>query len=68
MLTDVACRDEDVPKTCLVSLAGTVGDIFQIGEWFGIGVGDARTVVLQAKVDKLLWGEFIVSDVRGGDL
>ena len=63
LLTDVARCDEDVPKACLMGQTGTVRHIFQIGEWLGIGVGDAWTVVLQTEVDDLLRGEVVVSYV-----
>ena len=60
-MTDVARRDEDVPQTSLAGQSCTVRHIFQIGQWLGIGVGNARTVVLQAEVDDLLRGEVVVS-------
>ena len=68
MLADVTRRDEDVPQSCIAGQSGTVCDIFQIGEGLGIGVGNARTMVLQAEVDDLFWGEVVVADVGGGDL
>ena len=49
LLTDVARGDEDVPETCLMGQTGAVGDVFEVGEGFGVGVGDARTVVLLAE-------------------
>ena len=42
---------------------GTVGDVFEVGEGFGIGVGDARTVVLLTEGDEGLGGEVVVLDI-----
>jgi hypothetical protein len=47
---------------------GAVGDVFEVGEGFGIGVGDARTVVLLTEGDEGLGGEVVVLDIGGGCL
>ena len=67
-LTDVASGDEDIPQSSVVSQTGTVSDIFYIREGFGIGVGDARTVVLQTEIDQLCWRKIVVIDSVRGDL
>ena len=36
--------------------AGAVGDVFEVGEWFGIGVGNAWTTVFLAEGDEGLRG------------
>jgi len=66
--TDVARRDKDVPESCLMGQTGHIGDIFQIGERLGIGVGDAWAVVLLAEGDKGGWCEVIVVDIGGAGL
>ena len=43
----------------------TIDDIFKIGQRLGIGVGDARTVVLLAECDDILRREFVMIDIRG---
>ena len=68
LLTDVACCDEDIPQTCLMGQTGAVGDVFEVGEGFGIGVGDAWTVVLLTEGDEGLRGEVVVLDIGGGGL
>ena len=45
---------------------GAVGDVFEVGEGFGIGVGDARTVVLLTEGDEGLGAEVVVLDIGGG--
>ena len=42
---------------------GTVGDVFEVGEGFGIGIGDARAVVLLTEGDEGLGGEVVVLDI-----
>ena len=68
LLTHIASRDEDIPQPFVVSQTGTVSHIFYIREGFGIGVSDARTVVLQTEVDELLWREVVVIHLVRGDL
>ena len=67
-LTDIASRDEDIPQSFFVSQTGTVRHIFYIGKGFRVGVGDARTMVLQTEVDQLLRGEVVVVHLVRGDL
>ena len=47
---------------------GAVGDVFEIGEGFGIGIGDAWTVVLLAEGDEGFRGEVVVLDIGGRGL
>ena len=68
LLTHIASRDEDIPQTFVVGQTGTVSYIFYIREGFCIGVGDARTMVLQTEVDQLLRGEVVVVHLVRGDL
>ena len=68
LLTHIASRDEDIPQAFVVGQTGTVSYIFYIREGFCIGVGDARTVVLQTEIDELLWREVVVIDLVRGDL
>ena len=51
-----------------MSQTSTVRHIFYIGEGFGVGVGDARTMVLQTAVDELFWREVVVVYLVWGDL
>ena len=67
-LTDIASRDEDIPQSFFVSQTGTVRHIFYIGKGFRVGVGDARTMVLQIEADQLLRGEVVVVHLVRGDL
>ena len=62
LLTHIACCDEDIPQAFVVSQTGTVSHIF------GIGVGDARSLVLQTEIDQLLWREVVVIHLVRGDL
>jgi hypothetical protein len=48
--------------------AGRIRHIFYIGKGFGIGIGDARAVVLQTETDDLLWREVVVIDLIRSDL
>ena len=48
-----------------MSQTGTVGDVFEIGEGFGIGVGDAWTVVLLTEGDEGFGREVIVVGIGG---
>ena len=59
-LTDIASRNKDIPQSFFMSQTGTVGHLFYISEGFGVGVGDARTMVLQTEVDELFWREVVV--------
>ena len=68
LLTDVAGRDEDVPKAFLMCQTCRVYHIFYIGKGFGIGIGNAWTVVLQTEADDLLWREVVVIDIIRSDL
>ena len=63
LLTDVACRDEDVPKTSLVCQSGGVDDVFYIGERLRVGVGDAWAVVLPAEGHDFFRQEAVVLDI-----
>ena len=67
-LTDITSGDEDIPQSFFMSQTGTVSHIFYIREGLGIGVSDARTVVLQTEVDELLWREAVVIHLVRGDL
>ena len=67
-LTDIASRDEDVPKAFLVCQTSRIQDIFYISEGFGIGVGDARAVVLLTEADDLLGREVVVIHLIRRDL
>jgi hypothetical protein len=68
LLTDVASRDEDVPKAFLMRQARCVCHIFYIGKGFRISIGDARTVVLLAETDDLLRREVVVIHLVRSDL
>ena len=67
-LTDVASRDEDIPQSFLMGQTGTVRHIFYISEGLGVGVGDARTMMLQTEADQLLRGEVVVVHIVWVDL
>ena len=43
---------------------GAVGDVFEVGEGFGIGVGDAWTVVLLTEGNDSFWRQVIVVNSR----
>ena len=60
-MVDVAGSDEDVPKAFLMSQFGDVGDIFDIGEGFGVSVGDAGTAMLQAEGDNIFGREVVMA-------
>ena len=47
---------------------GAVGDVFEVGEGFGVGVGDAWTVVLLTEGDEGFGGEVVVLDIGGRGL
>ena len=51
---DVSCCDEYVPQVVFVGESCDVGDVFDVGEWLSIGVGDAGALVLEADVDHLI--------------
>ena len=68
LLTDVTSRDEDVPKAFLMCQTRRVRHIFYIGKWLGIGIGDARAMVLLAEADNLLRREVVVIDIIRSDL
>jgi hypothetical protein len=65
LLTDVSRRDEDIPKACLMGQAGTVRDIFDIGKWLGVGIGNARAMVFLAKSNECFGRQIIVRDIGG---
>jgi hypothetical protein len=48
LLTDIARRNEDIPKSCLMGQPCTIDDILEIGQRLSIGVSDTWTLVLQA--------------------
>ena len=64
-MADVAGCYEDVPETSFVSQPGTVGNVLDIGEGFGVGVGNAWTTVFLAEGDEGLRGYLIMIDVGG---
>jgi len=68
LLTYITRRDEDIPKALLMRQTRRVRHIFYIGKGFCIGIGDARTVVLQAETDDLLRREVVVTDIIRRDL
>ena len=43
-----------------MSQTGTVSHIFYIRKGLGIGVGDARTMVLLTEIDQLFWRKVVV--------
>ena len=63
LLTDVARRNEDVPQSVLMSQTGCVGDILDVGQRLGVGLGDAGTLMLEADGDDILGSQFIVVDL-----
>jgi hypothetical protein len=65
LLTDISRRDEDIPKACLMGQAGTVRDIFDIGKWLGVGIGDAGAMVFLAKSNECLGRQVVVRDIGG---
>ena len=52
--TDVASCNKDIIETCLMSLASCIGDVFNISERLGIGIGDARAAMLLAKGHEII--------------
>ena len=68
LLTDVASRDKDVPEPFLMLQTRRIYHIFYIGKGFGIGIGNAWTVVLQTEADDLLRREVVVIDIIRSDL
>lgn len=52
--TDVASCNKDIIETCLMSLASCIGDVFNISERLGIGIGDARAAMLLAKRHEII--------------
>ena len=52
--TDVASCHKDIIETCLMSLASCIGDVFNISERLGIGIGDARAAMLLAKRNEII--------------
>lgn len=61
LLTNVTCCYEDVPEPLLMGQTGSLRHIFYIGKGFRIGVGDAWTVMLQAKTNHLFWRQIIMA-------
>jgi hypothetical protein len=51
-----------------MSQTSTVNDVFNVSEWFGVGIGDAWTMVLQAEIDYLLGREIVVFHIIRGNL
>ena len=47
--TDVASCHKDIIETCLMSLASCIGDVFDISERLGIGIGDTGAAMLLTK-------------------
>lgn len=60
-LTNVTCCYEDVPESLLMGQTGSLRHIFYIGKGLRIGVGDAWTVMLQAKTNHLFWHQVIMA-------
>jgi hypothetical protein len=60
-LTNVTCCYEDVPESLLMGQTGSLRHIFYIGKGLRIGIGDAWTVMLQAKTNHLFWRQIIMA-------
>lgn len=60
-LTNVTSCHEDVPESLLMGQTGSLRHIFYIGKGLRIGVGDARTVMLQAKTNHLFWRQVVMA-------
>lgn len=60
-LANVTCCYEDVPESLLMGPTGSLRHIFYIGKGLRIGVGDAWTVMLQAKTNHLFWHQVIMA-------
>ncbi len=52
--TDVASCHKDIIETCLMSLASCIGDVFNISERLGIGIGDAGAAMLLTKGHEII--------------
>ena len=61
-------RNENVPNACFMSQLGAVGYVFQIGKRLGIGVGNARLMVLLAEGYQLLRRQFVMVGLIGRNL
>ena len=67
-MADVAGCYEDVPETSFVSQPGTIGDVLDIGEGFGVGVGNAWAMVFPAEGNDLFGLQFVIRNLRGRNL
>jgi hypothetical protein len=61
--TDISCRNKDIPKACLMSQTGTISDIFQIGEWLRVGIGNAWAMVFLTEGHEGFRRQIVVRDI-----
>lgn len=66
--TDVASCHKDIIETCLMSLASCIGDVFDISERLGIGIGDARAAMLLTKRHEVIGRKVVVRNFARSDL
>ena len=62
-MADVAGCDKDVPETCFVGQTGTVGDVLDIGEGFGVSVGNAGAMVFLAEGNDFFRLQFVMRNL-----
>jgi hypothetical protein len=47
-LANIASCNQYVPESSFVGLSGYICNVFYIGKWLGVSIGDAWTMVLLA--------------------
>ena len=67
-LTDIARCNKDIPQTFFMRQTGGIDYIFYISKRFGLGIGDAWTVVLQTETHHLFWCEVVMIHLFWGYL
>ena len=62
-LANIASCNQYVPESGFVGFSGCISDIFYIGKWLGVSIGDAWTMVkpaLSRDSDSLSNGSYIL--------